>query len=236
MRKTIFKIIIVSLVIIISASCNSLSESTSTFSTVSSELTDQSILTNNPCTAPCWNNLIPDQSSTGDTLEVLTHLAFIDPYNIRVLTSSWWADSEGGEVIPAILIRGLCVQPAETVCVEITVVEDKVKQISISPNYRITLEEVVGNWGDPEDMVSHPYGAECVGCIVNLFWSDFSMLVTSVDRRCVKGAKICQIIYGGGKIPPGYVVDEITYTGSVPSYVKKWSKDSRMPWPGFESP
>jgi hypothetical protein len=236
MQKLILKIIVFSTFIIVSASCYSLPIPTPTFAPVPEELTDQSILTNNPCTAPCWNNLIPDQSSTQDALELLTTIPFIDSENIIIRSSSWWPSSENEDHIPAILIRGLCAQPARTVCVEILVVEDKVKEISLFPNYKLTLEGIVGNLGEPDYMVSNPWGVECLGCTIRLFWPEFSANITSHDTRCVEGAKLCEKIYDGGKVPLGFIVAEITYIGSVPSYVEDWYEDARMPWPGFESP
>lgn len=236
MKKKKIGITQIVILIIISTSCNSSLESKRTFPSVPSDLTDQSILTNNPCTAPCWNNLIPDKSSTQEVLEFLTNIKFIDSENIIIRASNWWADSKDKDPIPAILIRGLCVQPAQTVCVEILVVKDKVKEISIYPNYKLTFEEVVGNWGNPDYMLSNPWGAECLGCTVRLSWSQFSAEVTSNDRRCVEGGNICKTIYDGGKIPHGFVIDEITYSGATPPYVEEYNKDSRMPWTGFENP
>lgn len=232
----ITQVIILLISTIISASCYPSPESTPTFPFVPSEFTDQSILMNAPCIAPCWNNLVPDKSSTQDALEVLTHTKFINPENIVIRTSVWWADTKDGEPIPAIRILGSCAQPAETVCVGILVVNDKVKEITISPNYKLTFEEVVVNWGNPDFIESYPYGAECAGCILRLYWSKYSARLTNVDRRCAEGVNICKIIYDGGKIPHGFVVEEIIYSGSVPPYAKDWNKDSRMPWTGFENP
>lgn len=235
-KNGITQVIILLISTIISASCYSSPESTPTFPSIPIEFTDQSILTNIPCMAPCWNNLVPDKSSTQDALEVLTHTKFINPENIVIRNSVWWADTKDGELIPAIRILGLCAQPAETICAEILVVNDKVKQITISPKYKITFEEIIENWGDPDYMLSNPYGAECTGCIVSLFWSEFSANVISVDRRCVEGGNICKLIYNGGKIPQSFIVEEIIYSGSMPPYAEDWNKDSRMPWTGFESP
>jgi hypothetical protein len=240
MRKikfNIIQIVIVGMFIAISTGCISLPESTPTpFPYVPDNLADRSILTSIPCTAPCWNNLIPDKSSTQEALEVLTNITFIDPADIIIRTANWPADSKNGDDIQAILIRGLCVQPAQTECVEILVVGDKVKQISIFPNYKLPFEEVVSHWGGPDYMQSNPYGAECAGCMLSLYWSKYSATLTSYDKRCVEGGNICATIHDGGIIPHGFVVQEIIYSGSVPAYVEDWNKNSRMPWTGFESP
>jgi hypothetical protein len=229
------QIITLLIMVIFSTSC-SFSESTPVFPSVPSEFTDQSILTNNPCIAPCWNNLIPDESSTQDVLEVLTHTKHINPENIIIRNSVWWAEEKDGEPIPAILIRGLCAKPTDTVCVEILVVYDKVKEITITPNYRVSIEDVVKNWGNPDYVEAYPYGAECLGCILSLYWAEHSAKLTSVDRRCADGHVVCKKIYDGGRIPHGFVVDEIIYSGSVPFYVEEYSKDYRMSWAGFEIP
>jgi hypothetical protein len=239
MQKTKFRriqIIITSLFTFILAGCNSFSVSTPTFSSVPSELTDQSVLTNQPCKAPCWYNIIPDQSSTQEVVDVLSNLAFIDTFNIHILRSNWWATSPDEDPVPAFNIKGFCTQPTQDLCVEITIVKDKVKRIIIFPNYKLTLEEIVDNWGNPDYMLSFPYGAECSGCTVILSWSRSSIEVTSVDRRCVEGGNICKMIHDGGKIPHGFIVDQIIYSGSVPPHIEEYNKESRMPWIGFENP
>lgn len=230
------QVVILLVSIIFTMSCYSSQESQPTFPSISIEFTDQSILTNIPCTAPCWNNLLPDKSTTQEALELLTNTTFINGENIIIRNSNWWANENGGEPIPAILIRGLCAKPTNTVCVEILVVDDKVKEITITPNYKIAIEEVVKNWGDPDYIEAYPYGAECLGCILSLYWSEYSAKLTSVDRRCADGNAVCNIIYDGGRIPHGFVVDEIIYSGSVPFYVNDYYKDYQMLWTGFETP
>jgi hypothetical protein len=100
---------------------------------LSDDLKDISILTDQPCKAPCWYNLMPDVSSKQEALDTLTTLSFIDASRIFVL-DTYAAGPTPQDFIPAIEIRGICVKPANQVCVEILIVDNKVKNLWIFPN------------------------------------------------------------------------------------------------------
>ena len=198
------------------------------------ELQDISILTSQPCKAPCWYNLTPDQSSEQEALEVLGNLTFIDSTSIRSQNANWWGETFE-ETVPATLILANCVQPSDKLCVEILIVDNKVKYISLSPNYGLTFDDVVELLGNPDYISASPYGVECLGCTLKFSWlkPPLEIAITRVDRRCSAGYRICQAIWDGGKIPHDLQVEEITYLGSVPSYRQTPVQDYDRPWPGF---
>jgi hypothetical protein len=222
-----YLLIIVSIITLIG--CNS-------YKAVPENLTDQSILTDEPCKAPCWYNLIADKSSKQDALNVLTNLPFIDSTSIRTQNATWWGTTPE-ESLPAILILANCIEP-DVECVNILVLGDIVKYIKIYPNYKITFDEVVNHLGNPDNISTLPYGIECLGCILIFNWSLPSMeiSITRNDRRCKAGNEMCQAISNGGKIPIGLEVEEIAYIGSVPLYWQTYSQEYEMPWPGFVEP
>jgi hypothetical protein len=214
---------LVAVLTIILVGCNA-------FGPVPDDLRDQSILTDEPCKAPCWYNLVPDESSMQEALDVLANLAFINSASIRTENTNW-REAMSEELAPATSILANCKQPAETTCVEILVFEDRVKYISIFPNYKLTFDEVVNHTGEPDYINARPWGVECLGCVMQLIWlrPSTEILLTHTDSRCGAGNEICQDIVDGGKIPRGLEVKEIIYLGSAP-------QDYDMPWPGFAGP
>ncbi len=199
------------------------------------ELQDLSILTDQPCKAPCWYNVTPDQSSEQEARDVLKALPFIDPVTIRSQNTSWWGVTPK-ESAPATWILANCVQPSDQICVEILAVEGKVKHIMLFPNYELTFDQVVEHLGDPNHIDVRPYGAECLGCTLGFSWLqpplEISMIY--VDRRCSAGYKICEAIRDGGRIPRDLQVEKIIYQGSIPPYAQ--TQDFDKPWPGFTLP
>lgn len=203
---------------------------------IPNELKDLSILTGQPCKAPCWYNLILDKSSQQEVLDTLANLSFIDSASIHSQDSYWWGVTPD-EPLPAIMILANCRQPSTEICVRITIFEDKVKSISLFPNYRLAFDEVVSRLGNPNYIRADMYGPECIGCILKFSWLELPMeiSVTRIDRRCVAGAKVCEAIQDGGKIPKDLEVEEITYQGAVPTY-RHTPTEYDIPWPGFSDP
>jgi hypothetical protein len=206
-----------------------------TFMPLPSNLTDQSILNDDPCKAPCWYGLKPDSSSKQDALDTVAGLDFLNSTDIKIQNANWWGE-KAKEYVPATLIRIWCKQPSNTICVHILTVDDKIKSISIIPNYRLTLDDFVEYFGEPDYVLPSYYGAECMGCMLSVVWVKDSVEVSINDLRCAKGADLCNNVFKGEKLPNHLVVGAITYSGSIPTYVDDFQKESRYPWAGFTSP
>jgi hypothetical protein len=238
MVKSLVRIALIILLVATMSGCSSDDSIPKAFDDdIPNELQDLSILTDQPCNAPCWYNLTPDKSSKQEALDVLGNLTFIDSASIRSQNANWWGVTPE-EPVPATLILAACVQPANEICVEILTVEDKIKYISLFPNYGLTFDEAVEHLGNPDYISAHPYGAECLGCILEFSWLEppLEIFITRVDRRCTAGNKICKAIWDGGKILKDLQVEQITYQGSVPSYRQTPMQDYDIPWPGFAVP
>ena len=185
-----------------------------------------------PCAAPCWHNLFVDKSTKEQTLVTLGTLKFVDQFSIKETLGGYWDPSyETYDSISATTINVNCQEPKDMSCYKLDFVGNILKRLFIFPNYTITLKDTVDYFGVPTEVSLYHWGAECAGCGISFSWDDRQISVSVLDTRCSDGAALCTTIRHGGKIPPDYVVDQITY------YSQAWigySSPESFPWPGFE--
>ncbi len=199
---------------------------------VDSKYIDLSPFSGIPCAAPCWHNITVDESTKEETLVILKSLGFIDQASIKETTSGYWDPSyESHDSVSAKTLLVNCKEPSDTPCLQLDFVNSILKRIIIFPNYTITLLDAVTYFHDPSCLSLHGWGAECLGCGLDLSWDKRQLSVSVLDQRCSDGAKLCSAIGHGGKVPPDYVVDTIVY------YSQAWVSSKAqecLPWPGFE--
>ena len=185
-----------------------------------------------PCAAPCWHNLFVDKSTMEQTLVTLSTLRFIDQSSIIETTGGYWDPSyETHDSVPIRIIYANCIEPKDMKCVEFNFMGNLLKTIIIFPNYTITLQDTVEYFGTPTEVSLFYWGAECAGCGISFSWDDRQISVSVLDTRCSDGVALCTTIRYGGKIPPDYVVQVITYYSAA--WIGYGSPES-LPWPGFE--
>jgi hypothetical protein len=108
-------------------------------------VTDRSLFTGRPCAPPCWQGIIPGGTSAEEALQILQSSPYVKRKSIETTGSyglgaiwAYWKASSGGVVIG--LQDGL------------------VHDISLNTPYRLTLGEVVEEFGEPEALVLYQAG------------------------------------------------------------------------------
>ena len=105
---------------------------------------DMSLLTGEPCEPPCWQGLTPGESTEEDVAEFIRATRFVDTrtvYRGRM--------TRGGEVV------GVSIQWRSTVgggrgSNAFRIEGGVLKDITINPDYPLTLERLFGRYGPPE--------------------------------------------------------------------------------------
>ena len=200
--------------------------------TLETSLMDRSILTDSPCSAPCWYGLRLGKSTEADVLAILQSLSFVDPTTIQEQDVGYW-DSSRRENIKAKLISVKCKEPAGHQCVGLTVANDTLRSIGLFPNYTITFQEIVDHLGSP-DYVRVGLIPPGNTCKMSLIWVHRQIITDYSDHS---SNKLCFEIRSGKAVEPTLIAQSITYVlpddgylASIPDPGYDYS------WPGFIKP
>ena len=109
--------------------------------TLEASMMDQSLLTDQPCSAPCWYRLELGKSNKAEVLSTLQSLAFANPATIHEKNYGYW-DLSAEKNIPASLISIDCRNPSWQ-CAGLVVANNTLVSIGWFPNYNLSLLEVV---------------------------------------------------------------------------------------------
>lgn len=189
---------------------------------------DHSFLTDEPCKAPCWQGLELDKSSEKEIIETLKELPFIEASTIYTYTTTWIGDEA------AIGINYGCSHPPiEDYCGSLRVSRDRLKYVSLTVGYHLTLETVVGKL-DPPDYIDYgPLHPEIGGCDLKLYWPEQNIMVEYINE---KADSVCNAIRAGKKLSPEIEVTELWYFVKESFGPSPGSCCTRIPWPGFAEP
>lgn len=202
---------------------------TKTTSTIEDRFMDKSILTGEPCEAPCWYGLEIDESTMPEAEAVIPTLSFIEPGNYSEAPWSYW-DQTREELILSKLLQFKCKHPKNNNCVSLEFVGGELKSIQLYPNYYLSFQEVVERFGPPKYVQLFPIRGKSKKCDITLEWTDIYIEIYS---RAV-GEEDCLMVKEGQGVPPDLPVDEISY-GSPDdvTFLKTPDPKGDFPWIGF---
>jgi hypothetical protein len=154
---------------------------------------DMSLITSEPCEAPCWQNLTPGVSTKEDVLARLGELAFVDQNSIEI--QDW---NEGQQQISWDYAGPSEVNRAGEIYLSRS---GKLQFISISPAYILHLEDVIELYGDPDGLRSYVVGIpEAPQCTAgDIFWFGHGLqadtLAASPDTFTNPDTQISRLIF-----------------------------------------
>jgi hypothetical protein len=209
---------VVTLVLIV-AGC----ASASTPNSPDDPLADHSFLNQQPCAAPCWYGLKPDQSSVSDVLTTLNKLPFVDPATVGKFSSG--RDDTTN-------IAFTCLHTKSTECSGIfTFTQGKLKGLTFHAPYQLTFQTMVDKLGSPDyidyELFDH---RQPIACWIQLAWYSKGVYLGNFDPA---NDRECRIIQESGLVSPNVVATEVTYTGGATSESGLNDHFSGTPWRGF---
>lgn len=147
--------------------------------TLSPEFMDRSWLTDQPCRAPCWYGLTLGVSKISDAGEIVSQLSFIDINNVEETNEAYF-DPISEDVFKADVLLYHCEKPKDSICSQLSFVNDKLVSIISNLNYKITLSEVVQKIGEPDFFAFSPIVHDFTfrsDCQIYLYWVDRQMKI-----------------------------------------------------------
>jgi len=208
--------------------------------TLEDRFMDKSILTGEPCEAPCWYGLEVGQSTRTEVLDVVSSLSFIDPEETIERPSSYW-DASKQELLSSTHLLFECKQPKYSACAGVEFVNDELvefvndelKSIHLRPNYYLSFQEVVEHLGTPDYVQFLPFGEMIIDCDITLEWTRRHIEVYSRSA----GKERCAEVREGEGVNPNLPVHEIFYTSiDAASLIRTPDPNGDFPWTGFTEP
>ncbi len=200
--------------------------------TLEASLMDRSLLTDKPCPAPCWYGLELGKSTKAEVLATLQTLSFADPKTIRESASSYWDYTANANMAATVIgIDYRRPTPSSLGCAGFTIYHDTLVEIFLSPNYTLTLKEIVDHLGPP-DYVGAPILMDRTTCQLMFMWVKKQILMKQSEPI---GKTLCDAVRAGQRLDPNLIVDEIEYM--LPPWLALAPEEGRdHPWPGFAEP
>jgi hypothetical protein len=189
------------------------------------KLVDQSFITGQPCTAPCWYGIEPDQSTETDVMLKLKELPFVDQTKIKK-----WNNVGFNNYSNASEIDFVCVSPSEGYCGSIISDNEVVKDIDLTIQYPLPLKSVIDRLGSPEYIFFDPFTPHGEGCRVSLNWPHKRISAISVDRF---SSQLCQDLDQGKGFNSGLQITEVEYESKDIALRDECSQSKCITWPGF---
>jgi hypothetical protein len=119
------------------------------------DLFDTSWLTDKPCSAPCWHEITPEKTSKENAILTVKRLPFVDD-------SKMFKNSEG--------VSFPCKIPNDKTCIVMSFDNDILEFLWITPNYLITIDQVVEKLGNPDGFSAYPTDPGGTGYYLAVIW------------------------------------------------------------------
>ena len=184
---------------------------------------DQSFLTDQPCSAPCWHGLVPGVSTKAEVLATLEELAFIDQNSIKEYGTRWKGDDAAQS------IRFNCRYPSGKYCGSAVISKDELKRLGLPIYIPLTFEDIANKLGQPEYLDYGVYPPAV--CIVHLTWPDQGILA-GYNKGNIK---LCQEISDYQGLPSEILVDILIYVIPNSLEIEPGAGAQRIEWPGFSN-
>jgi hypothetical protein len=146
-------------------------------STVLPNFNELVLLTDSPCTAPCWQGLEIGVSTRSEVIATISTLKFIDQKTVRVIPQSVpdlnpenWVQGEN--------IIATCINRWGP-CLRLTIANAKLRDIDIELDRGMTLDDVINHFGKPDYVGSHTRGGDVIDCRVELVWLKQQLILYS---------------------------------------------------------
>lgn len=195
--------------------------------TLEAPLMDLSILTDEPCPAPCWYSLELNKSTKLDVINTLQTLSFVDANTVQEHPYGYW-DHLTDKNLEATLISVDCIEPQQQ-CVGLTIANDSLKGIGLFPNYLLTLSDVVNSLGPP-DFVRAVILQNKMDCKIILTWMDRQIMMEHDEHL---GKELCNTVNAGNHLNANLRIHRIYY--ELPEKFTYESQNGEV-WPGLGVP
>jgi hypothetical protein len=181
-------------------------------------------LVDSPCVPPCWQGIIPGESSKEEVEDLSADIPGID------LEYSKWLGS--WNIYDDRFLLQFKDGKGEG---QIRIVDNYIHSISIYDDVNLTLEQAIGLYGEPESIIiEHEEPGDVILLSINLLYPNQGLLLTYSEGD-----------YGTAHIQPGKMIEWVVfvdpkrYGASLtegPAYIEGEAfRNNRYPWSGYEN-
>lgn len=133
---------------------------------------DRSILTDDPCAAPCWQSIVPGRTTSADAWGILSKLEFVNhdhyPYRGKELEEGveWvaWRTLAGGD---------------SARLGNYYAYDGVVRQLEVPLDFELTLQEVLDKYGAPEKLLAYQAGSDILNTNIHFFYPQLGLIFES---------------------------------------------------------
>jgi len=190
-------------------------------------LVDRSLLTGEPCEAPCWQTLELGKSTKSDVIATLRDLTFINASTIGERPSSYW-DPETEQSVPSIRVYADCRVPKRH-CVGLELVNNQLVAVNFTPKYTLLIKDLVNHFGPP-DFVRPVLYLDGRTCDIYYSWEMQQIWAASSIHD---GKDRCESIEAGHRLEKNLTIIGVQYKLSGAFYFERLYG---LEWPGFLEP
>jgi hypothetical protein len=203
--------------------------------TLPPELMDRSLLTGEPCPAPCWYRLELGKTNKEEALARVKTLSFVDASHISERESQY-SSGDPLERAPSVIVSLLCKQPRGDICAELEFVDNILMAIYPRPNYPVNFGDMVEHLGPPDYFrMGSVYPDRPQQCLAVLIWKERGVWASYLSNPNEEGNQvICGVNRDRPAIRPSFPVEQIIY--ALPEdaiFVQVPIPGSDHPWNGF---
>lgn len=184
------------------------------------DLVDQSWLSDQLCSAPCWRGLELEVTSREEAIETVQKLTFVQKDNYTI-NADW--------------VNFFCKDPSNITCVSMAFKDDLLTNLGLYVNYRLTLEEIIEEIGNPDSFISNYRNPESIDCDIKLFWISRQM---TIDIYYTGHEYICESLFAESpKFPHEMLVLSVEYMtpNAIGDLIVEFQEydNCYRPWNGF---
>ncbi len=141
--------------------------------------TDRSFLTQEPCAAPCWHGLQPDEATNVEAVvSLLRQLPFVKPDSVQLSDFKF----PGIPPITGTMVYYDCPSYGVSPCGDITLSQGKVKEIRTVVKYDLPLSLLLTRYGEPTYVSYGNFGVDVPACAIFFNWSDQRITAELIDK------------------------------------------------------
>lgn len=153
------------------------------------KLVDDSLLSDTPCAAPCWQGIVPGETSRAQAMQILRDSPYVFDDSLEESGTS-----ELGRVVWRWCVPGRRLHP------NISWQNDTVQEITLGLTYDLTVDQIVSKFGEPEALSAVSGGVpEFPYWIIDLYYPDkgiqFTAYTEGIDSLLEATTEVGAVFY-----------------------------------------
>lgn len=168
------------------------------------------ILSNQPCSPPCWQGLTIGSSTGDEVLSTLSGLEFVDTNRLVVEKGSFPDFDPKADWVEGQSILVPCKNQRR--CVDVVIVHDRLRAIIVKPEKGLMLADVIESFGNPDYLYPFFITGPSFDCMIEIIWVEkqLSLFSATVGHK-EEDIDNCLGVAQDGILPKDLMIVDIKY-------------------------